>query len=145
MSVSFGCFDIKGSVQQYVEAKFIFRVSHRFGPNFDIVFLIFSDDISKKDLVCNKNDVKNSFQNQSEKKNFLWGTREKNFLQEKRKLSFLWSLKCCCFSFGPQKQVFFASGYQREKMCSGVKKFLNPFCFACTLGLLPCLCRCKKC
>ena len=21
-----------------------------------------------------------------------------------------------------------------------LKKFLNPFCFACTLGLLPCLC-----
>ena len=24
---------------------------------------------------------------------------------------------------------------------SSLKKFLNPFCFACTLGLLPCLCR----
>ena len=25
------------------------------------------------------------------------------------------------------------------------KEIHDPFCFACTLGLLPCLCRCKKC
>ena len=32
----------------------------------------------------------------------------------------------------------------RIKIRFRLKKFLNPFCFACTLGLLPCLCRSTK-
>ena len=39
----------------------------------------------------------------------------------------------------------YASSKVRKLTSSCLKKFLNPFCFASTLGLLPCLCRCKKC
>ena len=38
-----------------------------------------------------------------------------------------------------EKPTIFFFNYSHTCFCFTVKKFLNPFCFICTLGLLPCL------
>ena len=57
--------------------------------------------------------------------------------------------KACCMWCTMESNSFYAM-LALEFLCvpssvrTKLKNFLNPYCFACTLGLLPCLCRCRS-